>query len=78
MRLYVNGAEVSSQARTGPIATSTNPLQIGGDSIYGQYFQGMIDEVRVYNVALTAVADPDGHEHADCSGYAAADRADAT
>ena len=29
------------------------PLQIGGDSIYGQYFQGMIDEVRVYNVALT-------------------------
>ena len=29
-------------------------MQIGGDSIYGQYFQGMIDEVRVYNVALTA------------------------
>jgi hypothetical protein len=34
--------------------TSTNPLQLGGDSIYGQYFQGVIDEVRVYNVALTA------------------------
>ena len=34
--------------------TSTNPLQIGGDSIYGQFFQGTIDEVRVYNVALTA------------------------
>ena len=28
-------------------------MQIGGDSIYGQYFQGTIDEVRVYNVALT-------------------------
>jgi dihydrofolate reductase len=34
--------------------TSTNPLQIGGDSFYGQYFHGIIDEVRVYNVALTA------------------------
>jgi hypothetical protein len=33
--------------------TSTNPLQIGGDSIYGQYFRGKLDEIRVYNVALT-------------------------
>jgi len=53
LRLYVNGTEVSSVARTGPLATSTYPLQIGGDGIYGQYFQGTIDEVRVYNVALT-------------------------
>jgi glucose/arabinose dehydrogenase len=53
MRLYVNGAQVASRAQTGNILTSTNPLQIGGDGIYGQYFQGMIDEVRVYNVALT-------------------------
>ena len=54
LALYVNGKQVSSLAQTGNILTSTNPLQIGGDSIYGQYFQGMIDEVRVYNVALTA------------------------
>ena len=40
-------------AQTGSLATSTDQLQIGGDSIYGQYFQGTIDEVRVYNVALT-------------------------
>jgi hypothetical protein len=53
LRLYVNGTQVSSQARSGTILTSTNPLQIGGDSIYGQFFQGAIDEVRVYNVALT-------------------------
>ena len=53
LRLYVNGTQVSSTARTGSIATSTNPLQIGGDSIYGQYFNGAIDEVRIYNVALT-------------------------
>src|ERR1700739_1489095 len=42
------------RARTGAIATSKNPLQSGGHSIYGQYFAGLIDNVRVYNVALTA------------------------
>ena len=52
--LYVNGTLVSSLAQTGNIATSTNPLQIGGDSIYGQYFAGTIDQVRIYNGALTA------------------------
>ena len=54
LRLYVNGVQVASQAQTGAITTSTNPLQIGGDSLYGQFFQGTIDEVRIYNVALTA------------------------
>jgi dihydrofolate reductase len=54
IRLYVNGSQVSSQPATGAIATSSNPLSIGGDSIYGQYFSGLIDEVRVYNTALTA------------------------
>jgi hypothetical protein len=52
-KLFVNGVHKSSVARTGTIATSTNPLQIGGDSIWGQFFQGDIDEVRIYNRALT-------------------------
>jgi hypothetical protein len=52
MRLYVNGVQVASRAHTGAIATSTNPLQIGGDSIYGQYFAGRIDEVRIYSRTL--------------------------
>jgi hypothetical protein len=54
LRFYVNGAQVSSRAQTGAIVTSNNPLQIGGDSLYGHYFQGTIDEVRVYDTALTA------------------------
>jgi hypothetical protein len=54
LRLYVNGVQVSSRAQTGQIAISTNPLEIGGDSVYGQYFPGSIDEVRVYNRALNA------------------------
>jgi chitodextrinase len=53
LKIYVNGALVTSTTQTGTITTSTNALQIGGDTTYGQYFKGMIDEVRVYNIALT-------------------------
>jgi hypothetical protein len=52
--LYVNGALSGSLARTGNLITSNNPLQIGGDTIFSQYFSGMLDEIRVYNAALTA------------------------
>src|SRR6185312_14382510 len=45
---------VASKAQTGSLASSANPLQFGGDSIFGQRFSGLIDEVRVYNVALSA------------------------
>ena len=44
LRLYENGVEVSEAPQTGTIASSTNPLELGGDSIYGQYFNGLIDE----------------------------------
>src|SRR5262249_12252797 len=53
-RLFVNGTQVASTARTGALLTSANPLQIGGDSLYGQFFAGMLDEIRVYNIALSA------------------------
>ena len=53
IRFYVNGTQVATQARTGAITTSTNVLRIGG-SAFGSYFSGLIDEVRVYNRALTA------------------------
>ena len=56
LRLYVNGTLAGSQAKTGGILTSTNQLQIGGDSLYGQYFNGMIDEVRIYNGPLSVAA----------------------
>jgi hypothetical protein len=54
LRLYVNGVQVSNVARSGALATSKRALEIGGDSIYGHYFAGTIDEVRIYNRALTA------------------------
>jgi chitodextrinase len=53
LRLFINGVQVASRAATGAIQTVANPLWIGGNSPYGEYFQGLIDEVRVYNRALT-------------------------
>ena len=56
LSLYVNGTRISRKKVSGAIARSTSPLQIGGDNIYGQNFAGTIDEVRVYNIALSASA----------------------
>ena len=50
----MNGISVATQAATGTIQTTTTPLRIGGNVPYGEYFQGRIDDVRVYNRALTA------------------------
>ena len=54
LRLFVNGTEIASLATAGPIATSTGDLWIGGNNVWGEYFSGVIDEVRVYNRALSA------------------------
>jgi murein DD-endopeptidase MepM/ murein hydrolase activator NlpD len=56
MRLYVNGVEVSSGSSTEGIA-SLYPLHIGSTQRNGipeQYFNGMIDELGIYNQALTS------------------------
>jgi len=54
LRLYVNGVQASSKAVTGSMPNTANPLRIGGNAPWGEYFSGLIDEVRVYNRALTA------------------------
>ena len=53
-RLFVNGVQVASRAQRGAIATSGNPLRIGADGVRGEYFRGRIDEVRIYNRALSS------------------------
>ena len=53
-RLYVNGVEVAKQAQNSLIQQASGVLRIGGNSVWGEYFQGYIDEVRIYNRALTA------------------------
>ena len=55
LRLYVNGTEVDSRAITGgSLIASTGPLRIGGNAVWPEFFQGLIDEVRIYNRALSA------------------------
>jgi len=54
VRLFVNGVQVASTTATGTIATSASALQIGGDALFAQFFSGRIDEVRIYNAALSA------------------------
>lgn len=54
LRLYVNGVLVRSTAMTGSLVSSTGSLQIGGNSVWGERFRGLIDEVRAYNVVLDA------------------------
>jgi hypothetical protein len=54
LRLYVNGTQVATKAFSGAMAATASPLRIGGNAVWGEYFTGLIDEVRVYNRALSA------------------------
>src|SRR5215831_11366604 len=54
LHIYVNGVEVANGAASGPVLPSSDPLQIGA-AVF-QPFTGKIDEVRVYQVALNALA----------------------
>lgn len=54
MRMYVNGTQVSSRNVSGSMSVSGNPLRIGGNTVWSEWFQGLIDEVRIYNRALSA------------------------
>lgn len=54
LRLYINGVQVATLNTTASMTTSTNALRIGGSTVLGsEYFAGLIDEVRIYNRALS-------------------------
>jgi len=53
LQVYVNGVLVQSSAANGAAPVSTGALRIGGNAIWGEYFKGRIDEVRIYNRALS-------------------------
>ncbi len=54
IRLYVDGIEVDSRARTGSLPTSSGDLVIGGQDDGTHNFEGVVDEVRLYDRALSA------------------------
>jgi hypothetical protein len=53
LRLYVDGNEVASVPSGGRLRRSTGPLRIGGNAVGGDWFKGVIDEVRIYRRALS-------------------------
>ena len=53
LRLYVDGAEVAQLAVSGSILTSNSPVRIGGNGVWPEWFNGSIDEVRIYNRGLS-------------------------
>jgi len=54
VKMYVNGVLESSTPYTSPILTSTDPLLLGDSSGHANSYAGLIDEVAIYNRALTA------------------------
>ncbi len=54
VRIYINGRRsgTGSQAISGNIITDADELRIGYDT-YGNYFNGKVDEARLYNRALS-------------------------
>jgi len=57
MRLYINGVQVASNdfGSIAPIPTNNRSLKIGVDSTgNGSLFSGLIDEVNIFNRALSA------------------------
>lgn len=55
MRLYMNGEECGTMARPGPIKPNTFYLCLGNYEIaHAAHFNGLLDEVRLYNRALSA------------------------
>jgi len=55
--VYKNGTLVYSRVQTGSMGANTNALRIGARGAPGaasSFFPGIVDEIRVYNKALTA------------------------
>jgi hypothetical protein len=54
LRVFRNGVQVGSKSLPGSLVVSNDPLKFGGNAVWGEWFAGVIDEVRVYKAARTA------------------------
>ena len=53
VRLYVDGAQVADAALGRSAVSSGRALRFGGNTVWPEWFKGLIDEVRIYDRALT-------------------------
>jgi len=51
MQIFINGVLEGTNTYTGTGANTTNPVSIGGWINFPQFFNGQIDEVRIWNTA---------------------------
>lgn len=53
--IYIDGVEANRKPVSGTLNSTGRPLGIGNNSVEGgQYFLGALDEIKIYNKALTA------------------------
>jgi hypothetical protein len=55
LKLWIDGFQVGARAVTGTIAVTSGALFMGGNQFWGEYFDGRIDNVRIYNRPLDIV-----------------------
>jgi len=53
MKIYINGVERGSVSVSGNITSYTTPLLIGANGGFTECYKGSIDDVRIYNRALS-------------------------
>lgn len=53
MRIYIDGILKGSKIFYGTIIVNNNPLAIGGHPGFTEYFRGKVDEVKIWNRALS-------------------------
>ena len=53
LRLYVNGVLKETTNKTGAIVPSSKPLRIGSSVVWGEFYNGLIDDIRIYNRTLS-------------------------
>ena len=53
IRAYINGSLIQQTNLSGPMNDPNSPLNFGGVSTYPYYWNGSLDDVRIYNRALT-------------------------
>ncbi|PUA80216.1 hypothetical protein C7S10_13740 [Nocardioides currus] len=54
LKIYTNGVLRTDKAVTSAVPVSADPLKIGGNAVWGEFFGGQIDEVRIYSRVLSA------------------------
>jgi hypothetical protein len=55
LRLYLNGNLIATEPNAASIVRdrSSKPLRLGGNDVFDEFFAGAIDDVRIYNRALS-------------------------